>query len=119
MVATSPTENEGLYWTLNGGGGSTYGIVWSVTVIAHPNFPMTIANLSSTSDGISPESYWDAIRAFQASTPNFTDNGITILSIYSASSFSIRLLITPKLSVSQVDDVLGPFLTRQRTLGME
>ncbi|KIJ49487.1 hypothetical protein M422DRAFT_160609 [Sphaerobolus stellatus SS14] len=118
LVIASPTENEDLYWALTGGGGGTYGVVWSVTVIAHPNFPVTVANISFTSDDISQEAYWDALRSFQANAPNFTDQGIAITSFYSASLFRIGPLVAPKLSGSQVEAILEPFLTRLRMLGI-
>lgn len=98
LITASPTRNQDLYWALSGGvspsfqylhsrsysqdsgspsiqGGGTYGVVWSVTTIAHPNFPITVGNLSFTPEGVSLEAYWDAITTFQANTPNFTDNG--------------------------------------------
>jgi FAD/FMN-containing dehydrogenase len=37
----SSTQNTDLFWALRGGGGSTWGVVTSVTVRAHPSIQMT------------------------------------------------------------------------------
>ncbi|KAF7333170.1 Fad binding domain protein [Mycena venus] len=73
FVHASPTKNQDLYWALSGGGPGTYGIVWSVTVKAFQDLPVTIVSINFTSEGISQDTYWQAIDAYQASTPALTD----------------------------------------------
>ncbi|TFK40206.1 FAD binding domain protein [Crucibulum laeve] len=63
FVQASPTMNSDLFWALSGGGGGTYGIVWSVTVKARVDMPVTLAQLSFTSSNISADTFWEAISA--------------------------------------------------------
>ncbi|KAL0564207.1 hypothetical protein V5O48_017845, partial [Marasmius crinis-equi] len=60
FITASPTENKDLFWALSGGGGGAYAVVWSVTVKAYLDQPVTtLAHLNFTSDGVSSDAYWN------------------------------------------------------------
>jgi len=44
-VIANPYQNEDLFWALRGGGGSTWGVVTSVTYKTHPSAPLSSAFL--------------------------------------------------------------------------
>lgn len=46
LIRATPAANEDLYWALCGGGGSTYGIIISMTVKLHPTFSVASAKLT-------------------------------------------------------------------------
>lgn len=51
FLRASRTENTDLYWALSGGGGGTYGVVWSLTSKAHQDIPVSVVNLTFTNEG--------------------------------------------------------------------
>ncbi|KAL0565540.1 hypothetical protein V5O48_016479, partial [Marasmius crinis-equi] len=118
FVRASPTEHEDLYWALGGGGGGTYGIVWSVTVKAHQDLPVTTASLNFTSEGISQETYWKAIDAFQASVPTLTDAKIWASAQYTAGFFDLDQIFAVNKTASEVSALLRPLLNTFDRLGI-
>ncbi|KAL0565738.1 hypothetical protein V5O48_016281 [Marasmius crinis-equi] len=118
FVRASPTEHEDLYWALSGGGGGTYGIVWSVTVKAHQDLPVTIASINFTSEGITQETFWQAIDAYQASTPSLTDAKLWAIAQYSPAFFSLNPVFAVNKTGSEVSAILRPLLDTLDNLGV-
>lgn len=119
FVRASPKENQDLYWALSGGGGGAYGIVWSATVQAHPDRPITIASLNFTSEGISQEVFWKAVDAYQASTPGFTDAKLWAITQYTGSFFSMYPVFGVDKSPEEVNALLQPLLDTLDQLGVK
>ncbi|KAF9262226.1 FAD-binding domain-containing protein [Marasmius fiardii PR-910] len=119
FVNASPTENQDLYWALSGGGGGTYGIVWSVTVKPHQDLPVTIGSVNFTSNGIDEEVFWQALDAYQASTPNFTDAKIWGVAQYSTDGFSLYPVFAVNKTTQEVSALLQPFLSTLDGLGVQ
>ncbi|KAJ6463868.1 hypothetical protein DFH09DRAFT_1226669 [Mycena vulgaris] len=118
FVHASPTTNQDLYWALSGGGAGTYGIVWSVTVKAFPDLPVTIASINFTSEGISQDTYWQAIDAYQASTPALTDAKVWAMAQYTAATFTLNPVFGVNKSSSEVSALIHPFLDTLDNLGV-
>ncbi|KAL0574409.1 hypothetical protein V5O48_007549 [Marasmius crinis-equi] len=110
-VVASPTQNTELFWALSGGGGGTYGIVWSVTVKAHPDLPVTIATLQFTSDGIPEDLYWEAIEAYQASTRMYTDEKVWALATYNNATFTVNPFFAVNKGTDEVEALIRPLLS--------
>ncbi|KAJ7800712.1 hypothetical protein B0H14DRAFT_2898482 [Mycena olivaceomarginata] len=91
FLVASPTQNRDLYWALSGGGGGTYGIVWSTN-------PVTIASVEFTSEKLSSDTFWAGVNAFHASTPSYTAAGGFALSTYTPRFFHLQYLALPNLS---------------------
>ena len=113
FVTASPTQNSDLYWALSGGGGGTYGIVYSMTAKAHPDLPVSGANLSFTSADNGADRFWDAIAVYHKWAPQIVDQGATPLVFGSNTSFTIGPIIAPgspldllKASVKNLTDQL-------------
>ncbi|THU98257.1 FAD binding domain protein [Dendrothele bispora CBS 962.96] len=118
LVRASLEENQDLYWALSGGGGGAYGIVWSITVKAHQDLPVTIASLNFTSDGISQDLYWQAIDAYQAITPNLTDAKLWAFTSYQTSAFSLYPVYGVNKTVTEVMATLRPLLNTLDSMGI-
>ncbi|KAJ6467330.1 hypothetical protein C8R45DRAFT_1019750 [Mycena sanguinolenta] len=118
FVHASPTTNQDLYWALSGGGGGTYGIVWSVTVKAFQDLPVTIASINFTSEGISQDTYWQAIDAYQASTPALTDAKVWGMAQYTAATFTLNPVFGVNKSSSEVTALIQPLLDTLDNLGV-
>ncbi|KAI3615878.1 fad binding domain protein [Moniliophthora roreri] len=118
FVTASPTENEDLYWALSGGGGGTYGIVWSVTVKAHASLPVTLAFLDFNSTGITPDDYWTAIRNYSATTPEFSDSRIWGFVSITNASFEVNPLFAVNKTSREVAALIQPIQQTLNNLGI-
>ncbi|KAF7343032.1 FAD binding domain protein [Mycena venus] len=119
FLVASPTQNHDLYWALSGGGGGTYGIVWSVTLKAYKDVPVTVASVDFTSHNLSTETFWAGINAYHASTLSYTAAGGFALAGYTTTWFRLKPLALPGLTPSAAALLLQPLLTRLDTLGIE
>ncbi|KAF9262471.1 FAD-binding domain-containing protein [Marasmius fiardii PR-910] len=118
FVRASPTENRDLYWALSGGGGGTYGIVWSATVKAHPDGPVTIGSLNFTSKGITQDKFWKALDAYQATTPKLTDAGLWAGAHYSTEYFVMYPLFGIDKTPAELSALLQPLVDTLIKLGV-
>ncbi|KAK7044067.1 hypothetical protein VNI00_007783 [Paramarasmius palmivorus] len=118
-LTASPTENEDLYWALSGGGGGTYGIVWSVTVKAHPDLPVTLAYLDFSSTGVSDEDYWTAIRNYSLTTPAFSDAKLWSLTGITNTSFSMHPMVAVNKTMEEVATLIDPIRQTLDNLGIQ
>ncbi|KAF2197179.1 FAD-binding domain-containing protein [Delitschia confertaspora ATCC 74209] len=74
FVHADPEENEDLFWALRGGGGSTFGVVTSVVVKAHPAMYISKSTyLFSIGPGISSSTFWAGVSAYFAELPRVMD----------------------------------------------
>ncbi|KAJ8094936.1 hypothetical protein PM082_010152 [Marasmius tenuissimus] len=118
FVRASPTKHKDLYWALSGGGG-TYGVLWSVTVKAHQDLPVTVGSLNFTSDGIDQDTFWKAIDAYQAITPTLTNAKIFAIAVYSTQFFTLNPVFAVDKSASEVSTLLRPLLETLDGLGVK
>lgn len=118
FLIASPTQNRELYWALSGGGGGTYGIVWSVTPKAYKDLPLTIATVEFTSENHTADTYWSAINAYQRSTPSYTAAGAFALAYYTANSFRMHPLAFPNATAAAAAPRVQPLLARLAALGI-
>ena len=103
LRTASRAQNSDLYWALNGGGGGTYGVVYSVTVRAHPDFPVTGVTLSFNSTNATKEAYYSAIEEFHSLVPTYTAAGATTIGAVSADSFSLTPMTYPNANKDDAD----------------
>ncbi|KAL0564620.1 hypothetical protein V5O48_017423 [Marasmius crinis-equi] len=118
FVRASPRENKDLYWALSGGGGGAYGIVWTMTVKVHKDLPVTIASINFTADGLAQDKYWEAIDAYQGTTPNFTDARMFTLAQYTDDSFKLYPIFAPNKTTAETSALIQPFLNTLDRLGV-
>ncbi|KAG7096002.1 hypothetical protein E1B28_006684 [Marasmius oreades] len=117
-LIASATQNQDLFWALSGGGGGTYGVVWSVTVKAHPDTSVSAGFLNFTSTGITPDVYWQAINAYQALIPGLSDSGLFVMANYSTTLFNLSPIFAPNKSVSEVTTLFQPLVDSLQNLGI-
>ncbi|KAL8800459.1 MAG: hypothetical protein Q9182_005171 [Xanthomendoza sp. 2 TL-2023] len=118
FVTATRTRNSDLLWALSGGGGGTYGIVWSMTAKAHIDIPVSGANLTWTNQGISQETFLKAIAAYYAWTPAVVDHGVMSISWGSNNFFSVAPITAPGISAAELTTMLRPLLNKLQALGV-
>jgi FAD/FMN-containing dehydrogenase len=114
FVTASPTTNPDLFFALRGGGGSTFGIVTSVTIKAYPDFPVTTTTLAfSPSTTVSLANFWAGVRAYFNYFIPHSNAGIYsyIFGIPGPSpTFSIAPFFAPNKTSAQTLALLSPWL---------
>ena len=118
LVTASPTQNADLYWALSGGGGGTYGVVYSLTSKAHQDTGVSGASLSFYSEGLSNDTYYAGITAWHRNLPKVVDAGITTYYTLSKNRFDVALFTGPGISTSQSKQLLQPALDDLESLGI-
>ncbi|KAL4802481.1 FAD-binding domain-containing protein [Aspergillus unguis] len=118
LVAT-PEENADLYWALSGGGGGTYAIVLSLTAKIHPQTPVSGLNLTVSREGISGDTFYQAISLFNKVQPALTDAGAMGISIFTNTTFMLSPLTGPDIPVDDLVNLLKPFTVGLDNLGIK
>jgi hypothetical protein len=119
ITATRDNKFSDLYWALSGGGGSTFGVVWSMTSKAHPGTPVSGLNLTFTSTNISQDKFYNAVELFHARLPNIVDAGVMTIWFYTNTSFAISPMTGPNITEKKLLSLIQPFLTDLQRLGIK
>lgn len=119
LLTASPTQNSDLYWALSGGGGGTYGIVYSMTAKAHIDIPVSGANLTFSSAGLSEKTFDAAVTAWHANLPKIVDAGAMTVYYVSKEAFTLAPFTGPGISALQARELLQPFLDTLNNLGID
>ncbi|OQD91127.1 hypothetical protein PENANT_c001G02085 [Penicillium antarcticum] len=119
ITATRDNEFSDLYWALSGGGGSTFGVVWSMTSKAHPGTPVSGLNLTFTNTGISQDKFYKAVELFQTRLPEIVDAGAMTIWFYTNSSFAISPMTGPNIPEKKLLSLINPFLMDLQNLGIK
>lgn len=126
FITASPTNNTSLFWALRGGGGSTFGVVTSITIKVHPALPVTTTSFAFGGSGsnITDTTFWSAVRSYFTHFPTFVDAGTYgYFFVFpsppgSPPSFALSPFFAPNLTVSQTQTLLTPFLNELAALGI-
>ncbi|KAL1899812.1 hypothetical protein Sste5346_002678 [Sporothrix stenoceras] len=124
FVTASSTSNPDLFWALRGGGGSTFGVVTSVTVKAYPKLQVSVSTFNIVSGGnVTADLFWDAMTAYFKYLPVFTDAGtysyFDIIQIAPGTYyFAMAPFFAPKLSQAQLETLLAPLFADWAALGV-
>lgn len=118
LINANEKENSDLFWALNGGGGSTYGVAVSVTVRTHPDTVFGGASLSFFTTDNSESGFYDAIQAFHEELPAMVDAGTMVVHYFTSSFFMIAPLTAYNKTADEVKDILAPFVARLDTKGI-
>ncbi|KAL3478334.1 hypothetical protein BJX99DRAFT_224640 [Aspergillus californicus] len=124
FITASATKNPDVFWMLRGGGGSTIGVVTSLTVIAHPQIQTTAVTFNFTiNDCPSAEAFWTGVSAYLDNFETFVDAGTYGYYYLGASAYEIgtdyagstdyyfrmESFIAPNMSVAETEALLGPW----------
>jgi hypothetical protein len=123
FVTANAKENSDLFWALRGGGGSTYGIVTSAVIKAHPDMKVTSTTFSYSSKDVSHDSFWAGFRAylnyFPANAAAGTYSYFFILPSGDDFTFLMQPFFAPNMSKAETEQLLRPWMTDLSNLGIE
>ena len=120
FVRASPNnEHADLYWALSGGGGGTYGVVWSLTSRAHVDIPVSGANLTFSSEGITKETFYAAVTAWHENLPKIVDAGAMTVYYITSAAFTLTPFTGPGISAKEAEELLRPFVDALDRLGIQ
>jgi hypothetical protein len=109
FLVANREQNKDLYWALSGGGGGTYGVVWSMTSKVHTSTPASGLNLTFTSEGIAKDTYYEAVKLYHSMLPGIVDTGAMSISYLTNTSFSIAPMTGPSIPVKDLESLIQPF----------
>ncbi|KAL4898678.1 hypothetical protein BDV59DRAFT_167331 [Aspergillus ambiguus] len=119
ITATRDNEYSDLYWALSGGGGGTYGVVWSMTSKAHVGTPVSGLNLTFTNANITQDTFYKAVALYHSTLPTIVDAGAMSVWYFTNTSFSISPLTGPNIPVSKLKELVKPFTDGLTKLGIK
>ncbi|RFU32605.1 hypothetical protein B7463_g3715, partial [Scytalidium lignicola] len=76
ILTVNECQHQDLFWALRGGGGSTFGIITSVTIKAFPSTPFIVNTLSFGTAPPYTETYWNGITYFLSKYPLLSSQGL-------------------------------------------
>lgn len=123
FVTANAKENADLFWALRGGGGSTYGIVTSAVIKAHPDMKVTSTTFSYSTKNVPHSSFWAGFRAyldyFPANVAAGTYSYFFILPSGENFTFLMQPFFAPNMSESQTEELLRPWMDDLSGLGID
>ncbi len=112
LLVANAQSNPDLFWALRGGGGSTYGIVVSMTVKAHPDEFVSLAYLTVLNNGTNADAIYTAMSTFFQALPRVVDAGVWLTWIAAPSGFLISPAFAPGLHPADLDSLLHSTLAK-------
>lgn len=119
FLVANREQNTDLFWALSGGGGGTYGVVWSMTSKAHPDGPVSALNLTVPLAGVSQDTFFKAIEFYHAHLPAIVDEGVMSLAFMTNDSFSIAPMTGPDIPEKKLVQMIQPFRDELDKLGIK
>lgn len=119
FLTASRTQNSDLYWALSGGGGGTYGVVWSLTSKAHKDIPVSAANLTFTNANISADTFYEAVGSYHTTLPALIDAGAMSVWYFTNTFFTITPITAPGIHAEELTALLKPFTDNLTKLGIK
>jgi len=124
FVRASEDSNSELFWALRGGGGSTFGVMTSVTAKVYPVIPVSTMTFAfATSSNVSSTTFWKGVRAYFDHFVPFTDAGTYAyfsvgLTGPDSYSFSMAPFFAPNMTASQMRTLVQPWFNELAALGI-
>ncbi|KAF7879761.1 uncharacterized protein EAF02_007931 [Botrytis sinoallii] len=124
FVTASAMKNTDLYWALRGGGGSTFGVVTSVTSKVYPVLSSTVMKFSFEVGGnITADMFWAGVRTYFDHFVEHAEKGIysyfAILTTgTNAWSFGMQPLFAPNYTAAELETLVAPWFAELGKLGI-
>ncbi|KAH8662229.1 hypothetical protein BX600DRAFT_498795 [Xylariales sp. PMI_506] len=77
IVTANECQNEDLFWAMRGGGGSTFGVMTSVTMFTHPSPELVSLSLAFVTTDVGVSWYWDMMGYLLSQLPYLASKGVS------------------------------------------
>ena len=135
FVTADPESHPDVYWALRGGGGSTFGVVVSITVKAYADMPTSISTFAfdpSSRDlekcakqkDCANDDFWAVIKHYFSLFPAHADEGIySYFNIFpnktpGSQTFTMIPYFAPRKTAAEVDQLLASTVKLAASLGI-
>lgn len=102
-----------------GGGGGTYGVVYSLIAKAHTDIPTSGTNLTFSSAGMATDTYYAAVAAWHTVLPSIVDAGGMTVWFLTSDAFVLTSLHGPGIPANEAKALLQPFLNTLHDLNVK
>ncbi|KAE8391210.1 hypothetical protein BDV23DRAFT_182731 [Aspergillus alliaceus] len=123
FVTATATQNSDIFWMLRGGGGSTIGVVTSLTIKAYPKLPTTSVTFNFTiNDAPNADAFWKGVESYLDNFEAFVDAGTYGYYYVGASKlligtdagstdyyFRMESFIAPNMTIAETKALLAPW----------
>ncbi|VUC22524.1 unnamed protein product [Clonostachys rosea] len=76
IVVANELQNTDLFWAMRGGGGSTFGVITSVTLKTFPTRRVLSSDMALVIEDLDAPYLWDVVALFMTELPRFVDAGL-------------------------------------------
>lgn len=122
FVTASNAVNSDLFWALRGGGGSTFGVVTSAIVKAHPKIKVTKSVFSFQAAPTDSVNFWKAVNAYFKRFPTFTNAGtysyFWIWNYGTSLDFQMTPFFAPNHTIDSFNKLTQPFFDELKSLNI-
>jgi len=133
FITATAKQNPDVFWMLRGGGGSTIGVVTSVTVKAYPKLLTTTVTFNYTvADAGGADNFWASIQSYIDNMKAFVDAGTYSYYYLGASAYMIgtdypgstdyyfrmQSFVAPNMTIAQTQALLAPWFNSLDSLGV-
>ena len=109
LLRASPTENLDLYWALGGGGGGTYGVVYSVISRVHEDAPVSGVTLKFARAELSEDIFYKLVESWHARLIPITNAGCYALTLVRKNLFTLYPVLCSGISIKDLKTLMTPF----------
>ncbi|PYH43024.1 FAD-binding oxidoreductase [Aspergillus saccharolyticus JOP 1030-1] len=133
FITATSKQHADIYWMLCGGGGSTIGVVTSITIKTYPQIPTTTVTFNFTAnDTPGPTAFWAGVESYldnierlvDAGTYAYYDLGASVAergTTYPGDTdyyLRIQSLVAPNMTIAETRSLLQPWFDRLDRLGI-
>ncbi|KKK22284.1 FAD binding domain protein [Aspergillus ochraceoroseus] len=124
FITATSTQHSDIFWMLRGGGGSTIGVVTSLTIRAYPQLPTTTVTFNFTiNDCPNADAFWAGVEAYIDNMEPFVDAGTYGYYYLGASAYEIgtdyngsteyyfrmESFVAPNMTIAETETLLAPW----------
>ncbi|KIY46449.1 hypothetical protein FISHEDRAFT_47285, partial [Fistulina hepatica ATCC 64428] len=124
FISVTEDDHPDLFWALRGGGGSTFGVVTSVTIKAHPRIDATVTRFNLfTNENFTADLFWQSVHTHFQHFERYADAGAyQYFRLHPLGNdqfwFEMVAFFAPNMTVAEYNALTEPWYTEWADLGV-